>query len=188
MCAFSQACHNYVMQHPGRAVTANVLASLVGDAWLHASTPLKILSGFRKCGLQPFNPGEVSDRQLGPSKGVTPSPNPQQDTHCQESPPFSPEKIALFEKRYQEGYNDLYKVWLRLYHTESVCSVPSNVSTSSECKSTSDTSAVLSEILTLQKPPERQGRHKRATAMNQQAVCTEDEVLEAMKKKERKKC
>ena len=101
-----------------------MLASLIGEAWLCAFTLLNILSGFRKCGIQPFNAGEVSDRQLGPSKGVTPSPNPQQDTQGQEHQPFSLEKIALFEKRYQEGSevdDDKYKVRLRLYHTESVC-------------------------------------------------------------------
>ena len=102
--------HAITMQHRGRVVTATVLASLVGEAWPLAFTPLNILSGFRKCGIQPFTPSEVSDRQSGPSNGVTQSPNPQQDTHCQESPPFSP---ALFEKRYREGYNvddDEYKV------------------------------------------------------------------------------
>ena len=56
------------MQQPGRVVTADVLASLVGKAWPRS---VSIMSGFRKCGIQPFNPGEVGDRALNPSKGVT---------------------------------------------------------------------------------------------------------------------
>ena len=34
-------------------------------------TPINILSGFRKTGIQPFNPSEVNDRQLAPSLAVT---------------------------------------------------------------------------------------------------------------------
>ena len=95
-----------------------------------------------------------------------------------QSPPLSPEKIELFEKRFEEGYDvddSEYRVWLKLYHTESV--------TSSGClrasSSSSDTSPVLSEILSLPKPPER--KKKSAT---KQAICiTEDQVLRDMKEK-----
>ena len=40
-----------------------------------AFTPLNILSGFKKCGIQPLNPGEVSDRSLAPSKAVSVQPS-----------------------------------------------------------------------------------------------------------------
>ena len=86
--AFSQACHKYVMQQPGRIVTTDVLASLVGEAWPCSFTPLNILSGFRKCGIQPFNPGKVGDRTLAASKGVTPE---SEHEGKDESPLFSPE-------------------------------------------------------------------------------------------------
>ena len=88
--AFSQACHKYmyVMQQPGRVVTTDVLASLVGEAWPRSFTPLNILSGFRKCGIQPFNPGKVGDRTLAASKGVTPE---SEHEGKDESPLFSPE-------------------------------------------------------------------------------------------------
>ena len=83
----------------------------------------------------PLNPSEVSDRQTAPSK-----------TFCQqnckigtaltesENPLFSPEKEALFRKRYREGYdivNPEYNAWLRINHPE-VSSV--NDSTSSSLK------------------------------------------------------
>jgi hypothetical protein len=45
--AFSRAYHDYVMKQPGRVVTTDVLASLVGISWPHAYTPLNIMSGFR---------------------------------------------------------------------------------------------------------------------------------------------
>lgn len=173
--AFSQACHRYVMQQPGRVVSADVLASLVGEAWPHSFNPLNIMSGFRKCGIQPFNPGEVGDRALNPSKGITPVPVEEAK---EDSPPFSPEKIELFEKRFEEGYDvddPEYRVWLKLYRTESV--------TSSGClksSSSSGTSPVFSEILSLPKPPERKKK-----SSTKQAICiTEDQVLREMKEKE----
>ena len=46
---FSRACHKHVMERPGRVVTAEILASLVGEAWSLSVTPLNIMSGFRKC-------------------------------------------------------------------------------------------------------------------------------------------
>ena len=115
------------------------------------------MSGFQKCGIQPFNPGEVGDRALYPSKGVTAV---TVEEAKEDSPPFS-EKVQLLEKRFEEGYNvddPEYRVWLKLYRTESV--------TSSGCLkaslSSSDTSPVLSEILSLPKPPERKKKQYKA--------------------------
>ena len=127
------------MEQPGRVVTADVLSSLVGQAWPHSFNPLNVMSGFRKCRIQPFNPGEVSNRALTVSRpGI-----------------------------------------LKLYHTESV--------TSSGClrssPSSNETSPVLSEILTLPKPPAR-----RKKGASKGAVCiTEDEVLQGLKKKQAEK-
>ena len=69
---FSKACHRYIMKCPGRVITSDSLASLIGEAWPQAFTPLNVLSGFRKCGIYPFNPGQISDRQMAPANGVTP--------------------------------------------------------------------------------------------------------------------
>ena len=66
--AFSNACHKYVMEQPGRVVTADILAALVGQAWPRSFNPLNVMSGFRKCRIQPFNPGEVSNRALTVSR------------------------------------------------------------------------------------------------------------------------
>ena len=58
-------------------ITTAAIASLVHDGWYNSFTPLNILSGFKKCGIHPLNPGEVSDRQLAPSKAVTYSSQPE---------------------------------------------------------------------------------------------------------------
>ena len=64
---FSKACHRYMAKNPERVVTEDVIAALVSEAMLQSHTPLNILGGFKKAGIYPFNPGEVSDRQLAPS-------------------------------------------------------------------------------------------------------------------------
>ena len=129
--AFSKASHQFIMQNPGRVVTNDVLASLVGDAWPHAFTPLNIMAGIKKCGIYPFNPGEVLDRQVAPLKAATPPPP---ILNSPEVSVFSPEKQSLFQKRYEEGYdmNDPeYMVWLRINHSDEVNSASSSVSSAS---------------------------------------------------------
>lgn len=85
-------------KHPGRVVTEDILSSLIGDAISLSHTPINIFSGFKKAGIYPFNPGEVSDRQLAPAKALRkPTITPV--------PTFTQEQISLFEKRYAEGYD-----------------------------------------------------------------------------------
>ena len=61
------------MNNPGRVITTNIIASRAGESWPQSVTLLNIMSGFKKCGIYSVNPGEVSDRQLAPSKAVQPS-------------------------------------------------------------------------------------------------------------------
>ena len=58
---FSKACHKYLAANPGRVITTDIIAALVGEAWPLSVTPLNIMSGFKKCGIYPINPGEVKD-------------------------------------------------------------------------------------------------------------------------------
>ena len=67
---FLKACHKYLVANPDRIITPSMIASLVAEAWPQSVTPLNILSGFKKCGIYPINPGEISDRLLAPSKGA----------------------------------------------------------------------------------------------------------------------
>ena len=65
---FSKACSRYIVANPGRVITADKLAFLIAEAWPHSFTAVNIMSGFRKCGVFPFNPSTVTDRQIAPSK------------------------------------------------------------------------------------------------------------------------
>ena len=182
-------------KNPGRVVTEDILAALVSDAFAQSHTPLNILGGFKKAGIYPFNPGEVSDRQLAPSKALT-KPTPP-------VPTFSPEQIALFEVRYAEGYDvqdATYLAWKSIYYpspesvssaaTSTSASITSSVSVSASAittpspKSLPSSEEVLDELLVLPQPqPAKTGRRKKAIN-NKAKEITDAVVLQEMKEKE----
>ena len=139
---FSKACRTYLLERPGQVITTNAIASLVYQVWHSSFTAVNILSGFRKCGIHSLNPGEVSDRQLAPSKAVrsqndqpsvssTSTLVPQSDSSLNALPDsqaprsqsstdlssiFTEEQMKLFEKRFEEGYDlqdEEYSAWMR---------------------------------------------------------------------------
>ena len=196
---FSKACTKYLAAHPGRVVTSDKLASLVAEAWPHSFTALNIMSGFKKCGIFPINPSEITDRQIAPSKAVRYKTGAETDADdVPTSPLFSPEKEDLYKKRYEEGYNvddPDYIAWLKINHPTSVSSIYSGsssfsviVSTGFQSPSSRESSAgVLADVLVLPHPTAG-ARKKCKPALNSKAVCiTEDEVLEELKKKENEK-
>ena len=65
---FSKACSKYLAVNPGRVITSDKLAFLVAEAWPLSLTPLNIMSGFKKTGIYPINPSEVTDKEFAPSK------------------------------------------------------------------------------------------------------------------------
>ena len=90
--------------HPGCVVTVEVLASLVSEAYAGSFMPVIIMKRFKRTGIWPINPGEITDRKIVPSKAVsskkTPEPsNPTtHNTKNQQSPLFSPELEKLYKK------------------------------------------------------------------------------------------
>lgn len=198
--SFSKACTVYLTKYPGRVITSDVISSLVAEAWPNSLTPINIMSGFRKTGIFPMNPGEIDDRDLAPSKALhyhKPKPDVGSDA---DSTLFTTEQQKLYEQRYQEGY-DLtdpeYTAWLRITHPIDTVSEPrSDTSLTSlsprsngtsqvlSCSSTSSSSFVLRDVLVLPQPKPKPAR-KRKAAINSKAVCiTELEVLEGMKEEE----
>ena len=116
-----------MVKNPGQVVTEDVLAALVGEAFVQSHTPLNILGGFKKTGIYPFNP-EASDRQLAPSKALKKPIPPPVAT-------FTPAQIAKFEECYKDGYDvedHTYSAWLNIYHPSkgsvSTCAVTTDIS------------------------------------------------------------
>ena len=67
---YSKACKNYIINNVGQVITSEVIATLVAEAKPHSFTALNIMSGFKKTGVNPLNPGEISDCILALSKSV----------------------------------------------------------------------------------------------------------------------
>ena len=89
------------------------------------------MAGFKKCDIHPFNrdaipvPHKSSPGNVSPSKpsapaddGDTPAPVPQVNTLNAPTPAFTSEKTAVYEKRYEEGYDICddqdYVAWLHM--------------------------------------------------------------------------
>ena len=62
---YNEQCRKYMVPHPGRSITTDNIASLVGAAWSLSLTPVNIMAGFRKAGAFPLNPGIITGRQKG---------------------------------------------------------------------------------------------------------------------------
>ena len=138
--------------------------------------------------MYPLNPGEVSDRQLAPSKALCSQPQSCNTTSDLPpgSPLFSSEHVALYEKRYEEKYDLLddpgYVAWLKIYHPDQKISPSPSSSILSGQKSSKD---VLSKILVLPEPKPtttRQSRRKTASC-----ITDEDELDKRKKELDEKK-
>ena len=116
-------------QHPGRVITTEAIAALIGRAWPLSHTPINIMGGFRKSGTFPLNPGVIDDRQVAPSLAVSSSlhgqdvrSSPSSDNSSPCSPGFAKtDQEALFRKRYEEGYDlpdPVYNHWLSINYPE----------------------------------------------------------------------
>lgn len=52
---WASACHDFMSMNPGKVVTRYQFSALLNTAWTATMTPSNITSGFRKCGIFPFN-------------------------------------------------------------------------------------------------------------------------------------
>ena len=92
-------------EYPGRVITTDILASIVAKAYPLSFTTVNIMSGFKKSGVWPINPGEVTDQHIAPStalcvqtKTLDPECDSNPDEPIQDSYLFSPELEALYKK------------------------------------------------------------------------------------------
>ena len=54
--------HSYTQSNPGKQITKYNFSLLLHQAWFKAMTPSTICSGFRRCGVYPFNPNAIDCR------------------------------------------------------------------------------------------------------------------------------
>ena len=108
--------------------------------WPQSLTMVNIMSGLKKTGIYPLNPGEVTDRQIAPSALFTTDPSPStSDTSSGTRSDATPDASSVtrsdatpdtsyvirsdvsdrdleYRKKYDEGYDiytDNYLQWIR---------------------------------------------------------------------------
>ena len=147
----------------GRVPTTEDIPKIVAEAWPKSVTPVNLMSGFRKTGIHPLNPGCIHDRVTAPSSAIV---------HSEKSEVPSSISGPLDTSG---GANSL----------ETQCHADSSQSLSSVPKSpTSSLSDTMDKLLMkpkLNRKTQRQGR-----SHNAQAVCiTDDEFVCKLKDDEK---
>ena len=148
---WSEACHTFMQENPGYIVTKFNFSMLFSKAWFKAIQPQNLISGFSKCGICPFNP-EAIKAPIYPTNSQNNEDNEEMDPGGEMevvtadtvrddsgmnlssggdnseasciSTSFSPEQVALFNLRYENGYDLFidpdYVSWLLETHPEDV--------------------------------------------------------------------
>ena len=192
---FSKACSTYLAEYPGRVITTDKLASLVAEAWPNAFSAVNIMAGFKNAAyFQLTQVSQLTDKLHLQRHSISQHNLQMLIGKCLPLILFSPEKEALYRKRYEEKYEILddpsYVAWLKINHPkDSAASLSSssaksgsfhNSPNSVKVSSTSD----LSEVLVLPRPVAKT-KTKSKPSLNKKAICiTDDVVLEELKQKE----
>ena len=93
-------------------------STLFAKAWMRGMTPTNIISGYKACGIYPYNPDAILKQFEGLPSLPTPQSSLQESTVIHSE--FSDQQIELFETRFLEGYDifedEEYILWLKSYH------------------------------------------------------------------------
>lgn len=65
---YNQMCDSFLINHPGIAITDKNIGPLFGEAYCRAANINNAVSGFRACGIEPFNPLVFDDSDFVASK------------------------------------------------------------------------------------------------------------------------
>ena len=131
--AWREECQKYCSDNPGRVVTRLQFSQIFNRAWKRTITMENLISGFRFCGVYPFN------RDAQRPKSSLPNFNPlslakktglkyiplyspaKPSLESPSTPKFSVDEVMKYQQRFEEGYdipNPHYEAWLSMYHPE----------------------------------------------------------------------
>ena len=124
---WTDVCHEFMQENPGRVVTKFDFSGLLSKAWSRTMTPSNIINGFQKCRVYPFDPDAVKPST---SPGVLDDSSTDEDSgdggdtgdNPEAEPVFTAEEEALFKRRFEEGFDIFdgrYHEWLNVNHPES---------------------------------------------------------------------
>ncbi len=137
---WSEVCHRYMQDNPGRVVTKYQFSSLFSTASYKTVRPETIVSGFRKVGVCPFNSNAITVPDVPISEnpddaGVDQDGNESDDSDSADSSAecdleetgtnvmdvdgdaaqtttFNPEQVQLFKTRRENGYACVCLQWV----------------------------------------------------------------------------
>ena len=134
-----EECWAYSTANPGRIITRYQFSQLFGKAWVKGMSMQNIIAGFRITGVYPFDryvllPRESKRVSLADRTGLKfiPLYSPARRQPSKSSARmsyFSPEDIARYQARFEEGYDvpdKRYQQWVSMYHPESLSDTPSS--------------------------------------------------------------
>ena len=147
---WSEACHTLMQENLGCIVTKFNFSKLFSKAWFKAIQPQNLISGFSTCGICPFNPKAIK-APIYPTNSQNDEDNEMMDpggelevvtadtvrddngmnlnsggdnSEASHTSTSSPEQVALFNLRYENGYDVFvdpdYVSWLLETHPEDV--------------------------------------------------------------------
>ena len=115
---WSDVCHEFLQKHPARIVTKFDFSELLAEAWSCTMIHKNITSGFRKCGIYPYNPEAI---QLPPEVSIQSEVQGNDEDSDKEQENFTSEENVQFQQRFEEGF-DMFDPrcfeWLQLNHPE----------------------------------------------------------------------
>ena len=106
---WQEACHRYIQKHPGRIITKYTFNTIFSEAWIKSLVPANIVSGFKTCGVYPFNPKAVLDHDPceannsnSQSSGISASNGNSSNASSSNHREFADEEESRFARRYRE--------------------------------------------------------------------------------------
>jgi len=128
---WQEACHHYIQKNPGRVITKYTFNTIFSEAWLNSLVPANIVSGFKTCGVYPFNPKAVLDhnpcemnKSNSQSSGSSTSKGDSLNASGSSHREFTDEEESRFARRYREGYDltdPRYSAWLKVNYPAEQC-------------------------------------------------------------------
>ena len=118
---WTNVCHQFLSENPGASVTKLIFSSLFSQVWYKGIKPENIINGFRKTGVFPFNEEAIKVNELPSSDTESVPESPcESPLHKETELVFTDEQIALYEQRYENGYNlcidSGYVSWMSIHH------------------------------------------------------------------------
>jgi len=132
---WQHVCHDFIQSNLSMTNTKYQFSSLLNQACGSTMNPTTICSRFRRCGVYPFNPDAIDCSVSITNPGASlqqarvhleeeiqdVDANGENQCQCIPSTSLSLDKLALFQRRFREGYdlfNEEFMTWLKENHPE----------------------------------------------------------------------